>query len=64
MAYDLIFKSTKESGLGSKLELFINDKNELTLMIESNSIQYICLDRATAIKLGREVRKQVSFMEV
>lgn len=64
MAYEIIFTSTKESKLGSRLEVFLNENNELTISIESIGIQYICLDRASAIKLGREIRKQVSFMEV
>ena len=66
MAYEIIFTSIVESKLETKLQVFINTLGHLTIKLESskNESQIVCLDRKTAIKLGREIRKQVSFMEV
>ena len=68
MSYDLIFSSTKESEVETKLELFVNAYGHLTIKIEGDGMQYICLERESAVKLGREIRKQISiidrFMEV
>jgi hypothetical protein len=68
MSYQLIFSSTRESEEQTQLESFVNTRGELVIKIEGDGIQYICLDRESAVKLGREIRKQISiidrFMEV
>ena len=64
MSYELIFSSTKESGLETKLETFVNAYGHLTIKIEGDGLQAISLERESAIKLAREIRKQISFMEV
>lgn len=51
-------------------ELFIyaNQRNEIYISIDSDTnseyhLGYICLDKETAIKFSRELRKQISFLE-
>jgi len=63
MAYTLKFLSTEESGLETELEVFINSMGFLTLKIEGDGLQLICLEKESAIKLAKEIRKQISFLE-
>jgi len=63
MAYALKFLSTDESELTTELEVFINTKGFLTIKIEGDGLQLICLEKESAIKLAKEIRKQISFME-
>lgn len=64
MAYALTFLSTEESELNTTLEVFVNSKGFLAIRIEGNGLeQLICLEKESAIKLAKELRKQISFME-
>jgi|LakMenEpi03Aug12_release.lakeMendotaPanAssembly.Ray.scaffolds.fasta_scaffold3760422_2 hypothetical protein len=63
MAYLLKFLSAQESELETELEVFINSNGFLTLKIEGDGLQLICLEKESAIKLAKEIRKQISFME-
>jgi hypothetical protein len=63
MSYDLIFSSTEESLLQTKLEVFVNVRNEITITIEGDGLQVISLERESAVKLSREIRKQISIID-
>jgi hypothetical protein len=69
MAVELIFRSTTESNLNSDLEVYINQRSELTIKIHNsyldkpNDYAFACFDKDTAIKLAKELRKQISFLE-
>lgn len=62
----LVFSGTRRSETDStELSLYVNDKNELFVKMESEdgNFSYLCLDKPTAIRLQKEIRKQISFME-
>jgi hypothetical protein len=65
----IIFGGTKGSKTTDhSLEVFANDKNELFFSIDMNMQHdfgeaFICLDKTTAIKLSREIRKQIALLE-
>lgn len=60
----LLFHGTKESGTNqSTLELYATDNNELLLSIEGDGIQLINLNRATSIKLCKELKKQIALLD-
>jgi hypothetical protein len=63
MAYELKFLSAEQSQLNTELEVFINQFGFLTIKIEGDGIQLICLEKESAIKLAKEIRKQISFLE-
>ena len=69
MSYELIFKSTERSDLDSILFFHVNQFNEIFIEIKdptSNNpinFHYICLEKNSAIKLAKELRKQISFLE-
>lgn len=65
----LVFLGTLESETDEhELTLFANINNEIYLEIdaekESNYYKgFICIDKSTAIKLHRELKKQISFLK-
>lgn len=61
----LDFHSTERSKCNSRLRLWYNNFNELFIEIETDDqpSSFICLDKDTAIKLSKEMRKQISFLE-
>ena len=62
--YKLVFGGTEESNTHmDQLVCFANLNNEIQLNLTSNSFSFICLDKSTAIKLHRELKKQISFLE-
>lgn len=62
--YKLVFGGTEASKtLDHELTCFCNANNELFIEILEDNQSYICLDRATAIKFHREIKKQISFLE-
>jgi hypothetical protein len=65
MAYELIFKSTESSKLDSTLVARVNTENEIYIEIAFNDCppSFICLDKETSIRLAKELRKQISFLE-
>ena len=68
MAYELIFKSTERSEVDSTLTLHVNTFNEIFIKIDDNNAPFsdclhICLEKESAIKLAKELRKQISFLE-
>lgn len=48
------------------LVCYHNKSNDIFIEIkdDSNIASFICLDRSTAIKLHRELKKQISFIEM
>jgi hypothetical protein len=48
---------------GSELECFLNKNNEITIKIESNGMEYVCLDKSTAIKLAKTLRTEINKIE-
>ena len=65
----IIFNGTLNSATNSQeLEVLANVDNEIYIRIQDNesehafNIQHICLDKWTAIKLHRELKKQISFI--
>lgn len=65
----LDFHSTEKSKVKTALRTFSNQSNEIFIEIEDTSVdheygfQFVCLDKETAIKLAKEIRKQISFLE-
>lgn len=60
----LIFQGTERSETyDDELQVFTNTFDELTVIINGSHLTMICLDRETAIKFAKEVRKQISYME-
>jgi|VirMetMinimDraft_7_1064189.scaffolds.fasta_scaffold16298_1 hypothetical protein len=66
----LIFKGAKESGTEkNELEVFANISEKISICLFDSTFNYkeypnvIQLDRATAIKFHRELKKQISFLE-
>jgi hypothetical protein len=65
----IIFNGTLTSATSEhELEVFVNVDNEIHVRITDTesehgfNIQHICLDKRTAIKLHRELKKQISFI--
>lgn len=62
----LSFYGTKNSETENhSLSCFSNIHNEVYLEIDmlNYSKSFICIDKSTAIKLHRELKKQISFLE-
>jgi hypothetical protein len=69
MAIVLKFYGTEKSKTEKEsLEVFCNAQNELTIITKDEDCehcynkQHICLDKATAIRLSRELRKQIALL--
>ena len=59
----LVFNGTERSETqDSELEIFANNKNEIFISIEDNYPQHICLDRDTAIRLVKELKRQIGLL--
>jgi hypothetical protein len=65
MGKSIIFTGTELSKTNDhKLEVFAVLENEIFINIEVNDWNaFINLDRSTAIKFHRELKKQISFLE-
>ena len=62
----LIFGGTEISETKEhSLQVFANNRNELFISIDMESMResFICLDKSTAIKLSKELRKQIALLE-
>ena len=62
----LIFLGSRKSETQEhELQLYYNDRNEIYIKITiDDNYTFICLDRATAIKLHKELKKQISYIEI
>lgn len=63
----LIFNGSEISETtGYELQLYVNKQNEIFISIADHSMQnpyrFICLDKSTAIKLSKELRRQISLI--
>jgi hypothetical protein len=62
----LIFCGSQDSETQEhQLKCYANTKNNIYLSIDTGNYygnSFICLDRSTAIKLHRELKKQISFL--
>ena len=62
----LIFGGTEISNTEDhSLQVYANYRNELFFSIEMDGFpeSFICLDKSTAIKLSKELRKQIALLE-
>lgn len=60
----LLFQGTERSETNQdELEVYANNFNELTLILNGSHLSMISLDKETAIKFAKEVRKQISYLE-
>lgn len=62
----LVFHGTERSGTDqTKLMCYKNTHNNIFIKIEDGVYEpaFICLDKNTAIKLHRELKKHISFLE-
>jgi hypothetical protein len=57
----LIFQGTERSQTDqNELEVFINNFNEIVIVMQEN---LICLDKSTSVRLVRELKKQIGYLE-
>lgn len=49
----------------TEMQMFYNSNNKIFISIGMNSIDpyFICLDRQTAIKFSKDLRREISYME-
>jgi hypothetical protein len=62
----LLFWGTERSQSSEhQLEVIANDKNEIYINIDMDNENgsYICLDKMTAVRLVRELKKQIGYLE-
>ena len=66
MGIKTIFENSPSSGHDSEMQVYANDKGELYITIYSHdnpySENFICLDKETAIKFSKVVRREISFL--
>ena len=61
MAVKRIWSSSEKSKHTSKLEAYMNARNEIFIRIfDSNQENFICLDKWDAIKLVKHIRSEIS----
>jgi hypothetical protein len=67
MPHEMIFSSTERSKLNTELIVGVNGFNEVFIDIFDSDNPYdskcISLEKDSAIKLAKELRKQISFLE-
>lgn len=64
--YTLVFNGTKASATEeTELRVYANTNDEIYLCIKENDSisNHICLDRATAIKLHRTLKREISYLQ-
>lgn len=62
----LLFQGTERSSTDTtSLETYANKFNEIFIEIEMDGTYHahICLDKSTAVRLVRELKKQIGFLE-
>jgi len=62
----LIFQGTERSSTDtSSLEAYATSNNEIYIFIEMDGTysSHICLDKSTTVRLVRELKKQIGFLE-
>jgi hypothetical protein len=67
MAYELIFNSTERSETNNNLVVRVNQFNEISITISNTRSEYdlrdIALEKNAAIKLAKELRRQISYLQ-
>lgn len=65
MAYELVFKSVPNEKVEAQLIVRANQYNNIFIEIDMFDYPpaFIQLDKETSIKLAKELRKQISFLE-
>jgi len=65
MVQIIFYGSEKSETNEHELRCFCNTHQEIYLAIEMNHTyeHFICLDKSTAIKLSKELRKQIALIE-
>jgi hypothetical protein len=67
MAYELIFNSTERSETNNNLVVRVNQFNEISITISNPRSEYdlrdIALEKNAAIKLAKELRRQISYLQ-
>ena len=60
----LIFQGTTKSKTNEhELEVFANKRDEISLFLSSDEyLSVICLDKTTAVRLVRELKKQIGYL--
>jgi hypothetical protein len=61
----ILFQGTERSQTGeTDLEVFASVHNEIFIIIKDDgySPRFICLDKPTAVRLVRELKKQIGFL--
>jgi hypothetical protein len=63
--FRLVFQGTQRSDtLNNDLEVYENAHNEVAIYLESDGIiNMICLDKDTAVKFCKELKRQISYLE-
>lgn len=62
----IVYYGTDESKTENySMVMYANANNEIYISIDSDELQpsFICLDRATAIKLAKELRREISTLK-
>ena len=67
MGVRTVFVSSEKSDYNSELEVYYNAFNEIYISIyvpggDAHESQYITLDKETAIKLAKTLRREISFI--
>lgn len=66
MATKTVFLSSEKSGVKHEMECFLNDRNEIFITIfDSENVydeKFICLDKTTAIKFVKHLKKEIAFL--
>jgi hypothetical protein len=65
MAVQLKFSGSELSETNKNhLTVFANSRNELYIKIDlpDNEFSFICLDKKTAVRFSREIRKEISYI--
>jgi len=60
----LLFLGTLENDFNeTSLELFATESNVLRIIVEGDGIQLIDLSKQTAIRLSKELKKQIALLD-
>ena len=60
----LLFCGTQESQTSeTKLELFATNDNDIIIIIEGDGIQLMNISKETAIRLCKELKKQIALLD-
>lgn len=47
----------------TSIEVFATERDEILIYTEGNTCEYVCLDKATAIKLVKTLKSEISKIE-